>query len=108
MYEVEGRGRVEKSQKYFYLNSPNNSVMLPVAMPPFSSLSNSLDPVVTWMICEVHLRGGGEPRGHQLHRLQLDLVRLLLGNTFYFTQFLPATQQLLMIFVASSINYFGA
>ena len=53
MYEVEGRGRVEKSQKYFYLNSPNNSVMLPVSMPPFSSLSNSLDPVVTWMICDL-------------------------------------------------------
>ena len=33
-----------------YLNSPNSSVMLPVSMPPFKSLSSSFDPVVTWMI----------------------------------------------------------
>lgn len=29
-------------------NSPNISVMLPVSIPPPSSLSSSLDPVVTW------------------------------------------------------------
>ena len=36
-----------------YLNSPNSSVILPVSMPPFNSLSSSLDPVVTWMICDL-------------------------------------------------------
>ena len=50
------------------------SVILPVSMPLFHNKSNSLEPVVTWIISEVDYLGRAEAHGHKERTILNDIL----------------------------------